>query len=433
MKGMSIMRQSWSVRSWLIITWLGIFCVLLYGCASNGDSSEPAVSEPTDIYIYAASGGTPEWFEDTYGKYFSEQFPHITFKVAFAGQITMKDYIASGESLDIIKGAYSTFIPNVLEADLQYDISDLIKAYDINLDDYDPAVIALQRQLADGKMYGLPAYMGTSGLYYNKDIFDKFSVDYPTDGLTWDDVYELAVKLTRNDGEQQYYGFANDNLNYIQANQLSLDLVDPNTFTANFESEPWKKIIATLSRFMTITDINLEEATVAAFNTKGTVAMATNYTGCCGFTPGDAVTNWDVVRIPDFPDLPNVGPQVFPNFWSLSAISQNKETAFEVISWVAGRQFQTSLNKRGLATVLNDPAMREDYGSDLPKYDGKNVAALFPKPHADSSNITIYQPIAAAELNRALIEIADGKDINTALREAVEEANRQIKAAQGGD
>lgn len=37
----------------------------------------------------------------------------------------------------------------------------------------------------------------------------------------------------------QYYGFANDNLTYLQVNQLSLDLIDPQTFKASFESDAW--------------------------------------------------------------------------------------------------------------------------------------------------------------------------------------------------
>lgn len=425
------MRIQSHVFRFVLLVFLVVGLLIMFGCGMK-DGKNRASTEPADIYIYAASGGDPDWFEETYGMYFAKKFPHITFHVTFAGKTTIQDHLASGAPLDIIKGAYSTFFRNVLDVNLQSDITDLIKAHKINLDDYDPTVIALQRQLANGAMYGLPAYMGTSGLYYNKDLFDKFAVDYPQDGMTWDEVYDLAVILTRRDGDQQYYGFANDNMNYIQANQLSLDLVDPSTFKANFQSEPWKRVVQTLTRFMTIQGVDIAETTVAAFNTKGTVAMATNYTGCCGFTPGEAVTNWDVVRIPDFPELRNVGPQVFPNFWSMSSISKNREVAFEVISWVASREFQISLNNRGLATVLKDKKLHEQYGQDLPKYNGKNVTALFPKPHANVSRVTPYQSVAAGQLNNALNQIATGKDMNTALREAAEETDKLIETARSG-
>ncbi len=419
-------------KTWVVLS----LAVLLFVLAGCGGDDQPTIgqslNEPIDLYLFSLSGGSPEWFENTYGKYLKEIFPHVTFNVFFPTDVAVQDYISAGEPVDILFGAYTWFHNGILSLNLQNDISDLIKTYNFDLDKIDETVINLQRQLADGGIYGLPAFIGTSGLYYNKDIFDKFAVEYPRDNMTWDEVYDLAVKLTRSDGGEQYYGFANDNLNYITANQLSLDPIDPETLEANLTSDGWVKIVQNLARFMTISGIDLAEATVANFNNKGNVAMATNYTGCCGNTPGKAVQNWDVVRIPDFPDLPNVGPQAFPNYWFMSSISKNRNAAFEVIAYVASEEFQISLNSRGLATALKDTSLHEKYGQDLDFYNGKNVSALFPKPHAEMAHVTKYHAHAARYVNNALNEVVAGTDINTALRKAEEELNQFIQSEEAG-
>lgn len=50
----------------------------------------------------------------------------------------------------------------------------------------------------DGRQFGLPKYHGALALYYNKDLFDQYSVDYP-DG-SWDhDDYQRAMQLLTHD------------------------------------------------------------------------------------------------------------------------------------------------------------------------------------------------------------------------------------------
>jgi ABC-type glycerol-3-phosphate transport system substrate-binding protein len=60
--------------------------------------------------------------------------------------------------------------------DLMTDITPLVKqtATDLN-----------QVASDDGWLVGIPFTQQFSALYYNKDIFDKFGVSYPKDGMTW--------------------------------------------------------------------------------------------------------------------------------------------------------------------------------------------------------------------------------------------------------
>ncbi len=61
----------------------------------------------------------------------------------------------------------------------------------------------------DGKQYGLPKFEGALALYYNKELFQRYKVDYPDS--TWDheDYLEAMKRLTRDqdgDGKTDLWG-----------------------------------------------------------------------------------------------------------------------------------------------------------------------------------------------------------------------------------
>jgi multiple sugar transport system substrate-binding protein len=67
-------------------------------------------------------------------------------------------------------------------------------------------------QTADG-YFGLPRDFQTIVLFYNKDMFDKAGVAYPTADWTWDDLRAAAKKLTldtNGDGKTDQYGYSFD-------------------------------------------------------------------------------------------------------------------------------------------------------------------------------------------------------------------------------
>lgn len=73
-------------------------------------------------------------------------------------------------------------------------MKDLIKRHNIDLSRFEPSIISALEKMSGGGLYGLPLYNDRMALYYNKDIFDKFGVPYPKDGMTWDEVIELSIK-----------------------------------------------------------------------------------------------------------------------------------------------------------------------------------------------------------------------------------------------
>jgi multiple sugar transport system substrate-binding protein len=78
----------------------------------------------------------------------------------------------------------------------------------VTLEDWDPVQYRAYFT-RDGRQYGLPKYHGALALYYNKDLFDQYGVDYPVEAWDHDDYLAAMKRLTHDrddDGETDVWG-----------------------------------------------------------------------------------------------------------------------------------------------------------------------------------------------------------------------------------
>ncbi|PZE20504.1 ABC transporter substrate-binding protein [Paenibacillus xerothermodurans] len=68
---------------------------------------------------------------------------------------------------------------------------------------YTPALVDLYTY--EKNLYGIPYFLDSAGLFYNKEIFDKAGIKYPDGTWTWDTLKENAPKLT--DKSKGVYGY----------------------------------------------------------------------------------------------------------------------------------------------------------------------------------------------------------------------------------
>lgn len=78
---------------------------------------------------------------------------------------------------------------------------------DMDLSDFAAVIEACKH---DDTYYGLPYRTSSSIMYYNKTMFDEAGIPYPKEGWTYDDMLEIARKLTIP-GEQYGVGIAASN------------------------------------------------------------------------------------------------------------------------------------------------------------------------------------------------------------------------------
>ena len=123
---------------------------------------------------------------------------------------TLLEAGASGGTLPDVFWMHSNQSQRYMENGLLLDLTDKIAASDkIDLSNYYEDITKLYE--SDGKIYALPKDIDTIALWYNKTMFDEAGVEYPNAEWTWDDFYEAAKKLTKDDGSQWGYAINTGN------------------------------------------------------------------------------------------------------------------------------------------------------------------------------------------------------------------------------
>ena len=120
---------------------------------------------------------------------------------------TLLEAGASGGQLPDVFWMHSNTAQMYMENDLLLNLDDYIAADEnINIEDYYPGIVELYN--SGGVQYAVPKDHDTIALLYNKALFDKYGVDYPTDEWTWEDVQAAAAAITEAGKDDGVYGFA---------------------------------------------------------------------------------------------------------------------------------------------------------------------------------------------------------------------------------
>jgi len=210
-----------------IFTFLSIFIIatfLLAGCASQPTqapaapavpvaTAQPTAVQPVDITFMA--WGAPE--ELAVWQKLADDFhainPNITVKM------DVSDWDSYWTKLDTLFAGGTP--PDVFAMDAPMYKDWQSKGVLLNLQPYidkTPGFLdglypePLKGYKMEDGYYGLPRDFQTIVMFYNKDMFDKAGVPYPKQGYTWNDLREMAKKLTivNSEGKVDQYGFSCD-------------------------------------------------------------------------------------------------------------------------------------------------------------------------------------------------------------------------------
>ncbi|WP_158301670.1 ABC transporter substrate-binding protein [Paenibacillus mesophilus] len=407
------------------------------GGAVQAKGTPPVVStEPVTLTIFNSSMGD-ELMKSAIIDPIQSKYPHITMKVVKKEKGSyIEDLLTAGTVPDIIMGDSSGDIPVYNELNVLYDMTPLVKKYGFNMSSIDPAAMEdVKAYTGDARIVALPRGHNVAVLYYNKDIFNKFGVPYPKDGMTWDEAVDLAKKVTRTDGGVQYRGLDFSEHILIPYNQMSLPAVDAASMKASVNTDKWKTVFEGLKRVYDMdggrpapADYGGRASTI--FLKDKTLAMFAS-TLMFGALP-DAMKNglnWDVVTLPSFKEAPDRTIQMFAPFLGISGSSKNKDQAFMAIAHILSEELQVSEAKLGRISILATQRVKKEYGVDNDLLKGKNKEAFVKSKFAAARpSVTKYDPAAYAILRGKFKEVVlNNKDVNTALREAEEAINKDLE------
>ncbi|WP_158301908.1 ABC transporter substrate-binding protein [Paenibacillus mesophilus] len=427
------------------LAFLSVIASSVIGCSqgqkqdsatTNAPAGKASTTEykggPSELLVLDINTATTdEQFQKFFVGPIQAKYPQITLKQT---RDPLDKLIAAGTIPDMVLVSNPS-LATVLEAAIPEDLTAMIKTYNVNLGQLEPAVVQQMQKLGEQKaFYGMPFAMNYGAMVHNRDIFDKFGVAYPKDVMTYEEVLELGKKLTRKDGNTNYIGVMPPDLRQMYW-QYGVPVFDKAKGKASLTTDKHAQVFSLLKQFYSIpgylengkhihsTDLFFKEQRMAMY--PNWIASYISFFDKAGTK--DAF-KWDLTAHPSYRDRPGLGKEVDFHMAVVNKSSKYREAAYQVVLSLLSEDVQTMLSKAGRLSVLKNEEIRKVYGSDSNTYKGKNLQAIFkvtPSPLPEASK---YDPKINAMLNAEVSKnvMVDGMDINTALRNGEDKANKEI-------
>lgn len=196
---------------------------LLAGCGGNSENNSSPSTAPSPAAASASASAAPsnepvklkwalwDWEATAYYKPLIEAYkkvhPNVTIEYVDLGStdyMTMlSTQLSGGADLDILTIKDIPGYANLVKQNHLEPLKNYISKASINTADYGGTVEQIQ---VNNEVYALPFRSDFWVVYYNKDLFDKAGVAYPTNDMTLDQYDALARKMTSGSGSAKVYG-----------------------------------------------------------------------------------------------------------------------------------------------------------------------------------------------------------------------------------
>lgn len=318
---------------------------------------------------------------------------------------------------DVVMFDYNQ-LPQLINENMLAQLDPLITKDKFDTSGIVSTVIDGIKKAGDGNLYALAPFFSSSAMIYNKALFDEIGVDYPRDDMTWDEVFDLALRMTQPDGDNPRYGFSFNssypNLYYGMQQYsapLQLRMFNEDITKLTVDTDQWEKVWSSIMRLKEMNivppmpdysrpmpmDRNTPfghddflsgrlAMTLMSYGQLDQIINANKYADRYeGFTP----INWDVVTVPSHPEYPNVGGDIYmEGVMGINTRAQNADVAWEFIKFVNGEDW-AKLKSSGSTWRM---VSRKDY---IKTPDGLdfNIEAFYknvPSPMADAN---IYREV----------------------------------------
>lgn len=400
---------------------LGLALLLLAGCADGGKpeaggapaDAKPAVDTKTPVTLKVAYSASEESFNQlTQNPVIKAKFPNVTFQ--YIKYADLEKALAAGDAPDLISAIISSFAL-LDDLGLKYDMAPIVKQFGTNMSKFEQKKLeVIQSYGSKGELYGLPDNLeetspyNTYALIYNKDIFDKFAVPYPSDNMTWDQTVDLARKFVRTDGGTEYKGLVTHAAPHFLAFQLGLEFVGPDGKVST--SDPrWTELLRVNKRISEEQGGFLPKGgDLSNFYRTQNVAM---YAGDAGdlFRSPDKYNaiQWDAATYPVFAGM-TPHTVVAPNggMWAIGGTSKHKELSLAVLDTILSPDVMKSIPNYDW---WNHPLVKTKHLKVLEK---PNYPVVQTNKYMQAYNLKFRTEIAIATESVS----KNGVDINTALR-----------------
>lgn len=330
--------------------------VLTFICLVSCSSNDNIANFNSDIQLKIGYR-SESMFNDRYSNLVNQKFPKLNYSVVslseMNNQVTDNQQIAA--STDII------FVPAEMMSDfinngLLLELDPIIKKNKLDVTKFQPEIMEYTRSLGEGKLYGLPTSIRGTVLVYNKDIFDAHQIDYPHDGMTWEEVLNVAQLFPQNGLVN--LAFLPSEIIYEIGRIRSLQAYNADFGTVNIANkqwtEVWGEVITPLKSGVLSSDRNSffsNEAAMAFLSDSNSQIIEEH-------------TNWETVTMPINPLHPEETTYTFTDgYYAISAKTELVNESFELLQFFLSpqiSQLEKANRHHAVSIYKNDPPLKTE-------------------------------------------------------------------------
>ncbi|SFT05202.1 ABC transporter substrate-binding protein [Paenibacillus sp. BC26] len=396
--------------------------------------------EPLKLTFYNTSGTFPDVeFNTLIAEPIKKKYPNVTIERITPAAETTNEEVLSTYTPDIIYSSSSSH-QQIIRTGAYEDLRELIKRHNFDTSRIKPILWNYITEITAGKgdqIYAIPFNANQHVLYYNKDIFDKFGVPYPTEKqLTWDEVLELGKKLTRTEGGKRYVGLSVDNLTGL-AKSLGLPYLNKETGQAALDTPEWRRVFELQKKIFEIPGYVGADKTwnygrdqfMKDQNVAIRVTWLANMVGPLEELRQQGVEfNWDIAPAPNFSDQLGKTREAQIHSLSVNSKSEHKDEAFQVIEEILSDEGQRILARNGRVPAIINDDLNKEYGLDIPVLQGKTVQNVFIGEPLQEHYVHPYELDIGKRLTEAAEDLAiGGLDVNSTIRKTEEAINKDVE------
>lgn len=375
-----------------MILGLALLMTLTSACSNKTGNStlEGELEGPLKV-MYVHDG----LFFQKYGNLFMTKYPNVELEVVnsqwmfnYTGDDinkALQQYIEERQP-DVILLNESNF-SYAVENGMLFSLESVIKQDQFDLEDILPFVTESLKEQGAGELYGLAPTFSGSALYYNMDLFQKYSIELPRDRMSWQEVFKLAERFpTDGSGGERIYGLTSSTTssnaifdllsNVARTQGLFYASADGTSLT--MDSEAWHTIYENIVKayqsgavFDPSKDFFSEDLFL-----KGQAAMVLegsyylNQISQSEDRSGSGV-NWGLVTIPIDPAEPDATIAMgLTEIFGINANSPNKKLAWEFIKYINGPEVAKTLSR----TTDGSLSVRSSFVSEM---EGRSLSAFY--------------------------------------------------------
>lgn len=362
----------------IFISGLMIITTALGGCGGSADDNSKKEDASGKVHLQWAiwDYDLNEYWEDLADEYMKTH-PNIEIECVDFGSKDYSNVLAtemsgSGTKLDIVSIRDVVSYATLIEKNAIVPLDEYIAEDNVDLTKFNGVT---DQVTVDGKLYELPFRSDVWWIFYNKDLFDKKGLPYPTNDMTWEEYDKLAREVTDTTfGSEVYGAHYHPWPSTVQLYGILDGVHSILDKKYDFMSPYYEMVLKQEDDdvCMKYPDLITEGLHYSAAFSNGNVAMMNmgswavttllNKLSSGEFDP-ELCGNW---AIASYPHSEGVEPGT-----TLGAImgltiakeSKNKEEAWDFINWVSGEEGAKILAKTGNFPAISNDNIRQEISS----------------------------------------------------------------------